>query len=254
MAVKSDLLAMQVQVADFRQQLSKSTGDLIMAKAALNTVLARPVDSPVQVNGELKSKNFTLPGAGELIRTALQQRPDYRKANEEIKAMEQKIKAAGGQWWPDLNLFAEVGRSSRNIADGSSDFTIGAGLTFDILDFGRSARIRQAQAGTEAVRSRALHQANSIRLEITQAYQMFNTAKERLEVASAAVEQGIEALRIVQDRHEAGLTTITEVLRAQTALLGAKMNLLGARYDLYLSFAKTKLAAGSLTSVEDLAS
>ena len=104
------------------------------------------------------------------------------------------------------------------------------------------------------MRARAQYQANSIRLEIAQSYQMFNTSRDRLEVASTAVEQAMEALRIVQDRHESGLTTITEVLRAQTALLGAKMNLLASQYDLYLSFAKTKLAAGSLTGVEEMAS
>ncbi len=253
MAVKSDLLAMQVQLADFRQQLTQASGAVRTAEAALNTVLARPVNSPVQVSGQLESKDFVLPGVDELMKTALQARPDYRNANHEISAMEQRMKAAGGQWWPDLNVFAKVGRSSRNITEGSSDFTIGAGLTFDILDFGRGARIEQARAGTEAVRSKALHQANSIRLEIAQAYQMFNTSRERIEVAATAVDQGVEALRIVRDRHEAGLTTITEVLRAQTALLGAKMNLLGAQYDLYLSFAKTKLATGSLTGVQDLA-
>jgi len=254
MAVKSDLLAMQVQLADFRQQLSQASGAVRTAKAALNTVLARPLDTPVEVSGKLESRDFTLPEVDELVKIALESRPDYRKANHEISAMEQKTKAATGQWLPDLNVFAKVGRSSRNITDGSSDFAIGAGLTFDILDFGRNARIEQAKAGTEAVRSQALYQANGIRLEIAQASQMFKTARERLTVASTAVEQGQEALRIVRDRHEAGLTTITEVLRAQTALLGAKMNLLGAQYDLYLSFAKTKLATGSLNGVDEMAS
>ncbi|MFH1964348.1 MAG: TolC family protein [Acidobacteriota bacterium] len=254
MAVKSDLLAMQVQLADFRQNLSQASGTVKTAKAALNTVLARPIDTPFQVAGQLESRAFLLPGEDELVKIALVSRPDYQKANHEISAMEQKIKAAGGQWWPDLNVFAQVGRSSRNITDGSSDFAIGAGLTFNILDFGRGARIEQARAGTDAVRAQAQYQANAIRLEIAQSYQMFNTSKERLEVASSAVAQAMEALRIVQDRHEAGLTTITEVLRAQTAMLGAKMNLLGAQYDLYLSFAKTKLAAGSLTGVEEMAS
>lgn len=254
MAVKSDLLAMQVQLADFRQNLSQASGTVKTAKAALNTVLARPIDTPFHVAGQLESRAFLLPGEDELVKIALVSRPDYQKANHEISAMEQKIKAAGGQWWPDLNVFAQVGRSSRNITDGSSDFAIGAGLTFNILDFGRGARIEQARAGTDAVRAQAQYQANTIRLEIAQSYQMFNTSKERLEVASSAVAQAMEALRIVQDRHEAGLTTITEVLRAQTAMLGAKMNLLGAQYDLYLSFAKTKLAAGSLTGVEEMAS
>jgi len=254
MAVKSDLLAMQVQLAEFRQNLTQARGAVATAKAALNTVLARPTGSPVKISGELQSKSFSLPGVEELEKIALVSRPDYQKANHEIRVMEQKLKAAKGQWWPDLNVFAQVGRSSRNISDGSSDFAVGAGLTFNILDFGRSPRIAQAQAGTEAVRSKAMYQANSIKLEIAQAYQMFNSSRERLEVAETAVSQGEEALRIVRDRHESGLTTITEVLRAQTALLGARMNLLGARYDLYLNYARTKLATGSLTGVGEMAS
>jgi outer membrane protein TolC len=56
-------------------------------------------------------------------------------------------------------------------------------------------------------------------------------------------------LRIVQDRHGAGLATITEVLNSQTALLRAKMNLLGARYQYYVGFAKTLLVTGKLDEV-----
>ena len=253
MAVKSDLLAMQVQLADFQQRHAQAQGAVKTSVAALNTVLARPISSPVVISGELRSKSFALPDVGELEKIALVSRPDYQKANHDISAMEQKLRAANGQWWPDLNVFAQVGRSSRNIVDGSSDFTVGAGLTFDILDFGRKPRIEQARAGTEAVRSKAMYQANSIRLEIAQSYEMFNTSRKQLEVAATAVEQASEALRIVRERHESGLTTVTEVLRAQTALLGAKMNLLGAQYDLYLSYARTKLATGSLTGVEEMA-
>jgi outer membrane protein TolC len=68
-------------------------------------------------------------------------------------------------------------------------------------------------------------------------------------VAASAVSQASEALRIVQDRHGEGLTTISEVLNAQTALLRAKMNLLAARYDYYLGFAHARLASGKLEDV-----
>ena len=41
----------------------------------------------------------------------------------------------------------------------------------------------------------------------------------RLLVAQRVIGHATEALRIVQDRYREGLTTITEVLRAETALV-----------------------------------
>ena len=95
MAVKSDLLAMQVQLAGFRQDLSQASGAVKTAKAALNTVMARPIDTPFQVEGHLESKAFSLPDENEMVKIALVSRPDYQNANHAVSAMEQKIKAAG---------------------------------------------------------------------------------------------------------------------------------------------------------------
>ena len=126
---------------------------------------------------------------------------------------------------------------------------MGAALTWNILDFGRQSRIEQSIAAIDGARAREDQKTNEIKLEVVRAYQHFVTSREKLKVAAAAVNQASEALRIVQDRNNVGLTTVTEVLRAQTALLQAQINLLGAHYDHYLGFAGTKLASGSLTDV-----
>ena len=48
-------------------------------------------------------------------------------------------------------------------------------------------------------------------------------------VAGQVIDQAAETHRIVQNRYREGLTTITEVLRAETALLRARLNLVAAR-------------------------
>jgi outer membrane protein TolC len=254
LVVKSALLAMEVQLADFRQQLAQATGDEEMAWAALNTVLALPIDVRQELAGALDERSFPLPSRGDLIRLAMTQRPDYRKAAANVDLAEQQVRSARGDYLPDLNVFASVGRSSHNLADGSGDFAVGASLTFDIVDLGRSPRIQQAVAESRGAQAQERAAANEIRFEVVQAYQQFVTAREQLNVARAAVDQGVEALRIVEDRHEVGLTTVTEVLRAQTALLRARLNLLGARYGHYIGFAKTLLVSGGLTDVRGLVS
>jgi outer membrane protein TolC len=54
----------------------------------------------------------------------------------------------------------------------------------------------------------------------------------------------------VQDRYHEGLTTITEVLRAETALVRARMNVLAARHDYYIGYANVLLTSGRLTDVQ----
>jgi outer membrane protein TolC len=50
----------------------------------------------------------------------------------------------------------------------------------------------------------------------------------------------------VQDRYHAGITTITELLQTETALVRARSDVLAARYDQYLSYAHVLLATGQL--------
>jgi outer membrane protein TolC len=57
-------------------------------------------------------------------------------------------------------------------------------------------------------------------------------------------------LRIVQDRYREGLTIITEVLRSETAFVRTRLNLIAARYDYYVGYARILMASGRLTDVQ----
>jgi outer membrane protein TolC len=71
-------------------------------------------------------------------------------------------------------------------------------------------------------------------------------------VAAKSVEQATTAARIVRDRYEHGLTTITEQLRAETALVRARLGLLAARYDAVTNHAELLRAMGGLNDVDGL--
>lgn len=248
-AVTSDLLAMEVQLADFRQQLVQAEGDERTALAALNTSLSLSVETPQALAGSLTDRQFQVGSLADLVSTALENRPDFQNAVRQTEIAQRKVQSARGSYWPDLNLFAQVGQSSQNLSNGSADFAVGASLNFDLVDFGRGARIRQSLAASDSARAQQDQTRDRIRMEVVQAFQRFLSSRERLQLASTAVDQAVEALRIVEDRLDVGLTTVTEVLRAQTALLKARFNLSGARYDHYLGYAGILLATGSLLDV-----
>jgi outer membrane protein TolC len=253
--VSSDLLSAEVQLAEFHQQQIQAAGEIITARAALNTALGLPVDVPQNVSGRLVAKTFGAVSQEELMRLALEHRPDYSRAALARDSRREQLKGARSELLPRVDVFANAGGSTNKwVYDGSGDYLIGASVTFNLFDAGRKARITQARAAAELAAREQEHLANQVRLEVVRAYQEYVSARERLIVAERVISYATEALRIVQDRYHEGLTTITEVLRAETALVRARLNLLAARYDHYVGYANVLLATGRLTDVEPFAS
>ena len=91
--------------------------------------------------------------------------------------------------------------------------------------------------------------ANQISFEVVRAYQQFISARERLQVVAQTTTQAGEVLRIVRDRYREGLTTITEVLRAELALVRARTDVETARHNHYVAYASVLLATGRLKDV-----
>lgn len=252
--VQSDSLSAEVQLAEFRQQQIQAEGDLVIAQFALNTVLGVAVDAPQKVAGQLAEKTFNIGTQAEMIRLALDRRADLARAGLSLKSSQERTRGARGEYLPRLDVFGTYGVSAQTLANGSSDYTVGASVTFNLFDAGRSARLKQARAAENAAAAEAENLAGQIRFEVVRAYQQYVSARERISVAARALDQASEAQRIVQDRYQAGLTTITEVLRAQTTFVRARMSLLAAKYDHYIGYANVLLATGRLTAVDEFVS
>jgi outer membrane protein TolC len=247
--VQSDLLAAQVQLAGFRQHRVQVKSELATAQAALNTALGLPVEMQQQILGELAERNFSLDGIEVLFSTALQNRPDYQRAVLESRQKSTELRGTRGEWLPRVDAFVSAGHSSPHFVGGSGDYAAGASVTLNVFDAGRKQRIAQGQAAKSIANAQQEQLANQIRFEVVRSYQQYVSARERLKVVAEVSAQARETLRIVQDRYQAGITTITELLRAETALVRARSDVLAARYDQYIGYANVLLATGRLTDV-----
>lgn len=247
--VQSDWLAARVQLAQFRQQQIQMTGELATTLAALNVALGLPVDTPQRPLAELIDRRFSIDAVQVLSSQALQNRPDYQRAVLSSQATTAQLHGARGEWLPRIDAFVTAGRSSEHFTNGSADYAAGATVSFNLFDAGRKSRIARASAARSIANAEEEQLANQIRFEVVRAYQQYVSARERLEVVAEVSAQASETLRIVQDRYHAGITTITELLHAEIALVQARSDLLAARYDQYLSYANILLATGQLKDV-----
>jgi outer membrane protein TolC len=122
-------------------------------------------------------------------------------------------------------------------------------VRFNILNgFADKARLEEsaaAQRRADAERERA---QSGIRLDVRRAYLDLRAADQRVEVAQAAVAEAAESLRIIQNRYEAGLTNVTDLLRSDTALLAARTRHLAAVYDQRMAAVRLEQAVGRLSA------
>lgn len=250
LVVDADLLAAEVHLADLHQQEIQARGNVEIARAALNTLLALPLDAVHQLGAVLPELDVAIAPEAELLRSAIEHRPELRQAALEIDAKQKEVQAALGQYLPRVEFVATVGNSGHEPASGSGDYALGGTLSFDLFDWGRFARVNQARARRDGAEAAHARRADEVRFEVKRALEEYRAAQARIGVAAAAIERARETLRIVRDRYEVGLTTITEMLRAHAALVRSELQLLTARYDQNVGYARILLAAGQLTGVD----
>ena len=181
-------------------------------------------------------------------RLAAGRRPEMMQAvlAESLARTERQI--AGSAYWPQVAFQGTVEADRQNFrSNGGANWSTAVTLRWNLWTGGETrARVEQArfaESRAEALRKRA---DSAIQLEVRKAYLDVRAAAQRVEVASAAAVEAEEANRIIQNRHQAGLTTVTELLRSETALAAARTRRLAAIYDHRVAAAALEHATGAL--------
>jgi outer membrane protein TolC len=147
---------------------------------------------------------------------------------------------------PDIGAFAQVWDNRIDWDKGSQAWAVGLGVKWTPWDAGRGKREAAATAEQRAAEQDARAAADQIRLEVALAYRRAVAARERHAAASGGLDEGREALRVVQERRKAGLATLTDELETETAALGAALSEIAAAAEVAMADAALSRAAGEI--------
>lgn len=247
MAVESDRLSAEVNLAQRRQDRVEAENDLTMARAELAVVLGTP-DARYELLDSVLD-DVPLPDLGRLQVQSLQFRPDLKAAQELMTAQKARIAAARAAYGPRIQSFANWQADNPRFTGGGSNFwTAGFSLQLSLFDGGaRRSRLDFERRQSERLRHQLTVSENQAHLEVQRAYLAYDSAKRRLEIAAASVQQAEESLRIVRNRYEEGLTLVTELLRSEETVRQVQVDHSRAQYRLKLSALQLKYATGELT-------
>ncbi|PBI78019.1 TolC family outer membrane protein [Rahnella victoriana] len=159
-----------------------------------------------------------------------------------------QIREAQSAWFPQIGLTANTGSSTQQDFSNSMNNAAAYGLTLSqlIYDFGKTnASISQQKSAQESYRYKLLATLSDVAEQTATAY--LDVLK--YQDLTAAVEENIRALEDVRRmsslRSDAGLTTQSDVLQAQSRISGMRSTL--KQYQANLAAAKAQLT--SLTGV-----
>ncbi len=247
---KSDLLRAQVHIADLEQQLAEAKSQVSIAKCRLTVVMGIAGDLDFTLSSPLEPGD---PIEGDLdawINKALAARPDLKSLSLQKTIAEKEMDKSKAARLPSVNLTGNYEINSEDFEDHGNSYTVGAALSLPLYTGGRiSAAIREAQNNLKQTDAMVRGLNQQICGETRQAFFNAKSSWERIPVSKAAVGQAEESLRIVKNRYDNGLFTITDLLDAEVAVQQSLMNHLKSLHDYKAASTRLSLAAGSIEKI-----
>ncbi|RJP47416.1 MAG: TolC family protein [Desulfobacteraceae bacterium] len=250
LAVKSDLLRIDVHIAELEQHRISARSHVAMARAALNAVMGRDLHlavSPLTSLGTPAGMDGTHPPLSDWIETALAKRPDIQQMVLREQMARAEIQKSKSAHLPSVNLNGAYEINSESFSDTADNYLVGASVTLNLFSgFQHSARARETVHLHEEIKANLAGMKQQVRLETEQAYFDLQSSQQRIIFARTAVAQAEEALRIISDRYESGLLPVVSLLDAELAVYRAKSMRLEALKENMETHARLRLAAGTL--------
>jgi outer membrane protein TolC len=241
----ADVLALEVHLADSRQRQIATSGDLVVARLELAEALGLPLDQPVVL---VKPSPAAAPAdMASLTRQALDARPERHQAEIQIQLAENERRLAQAAFLPRVGIDTAWEFNGSRWSTQRSGWIVGARVELNVFnglaDRARVSAARQAEARTAADRDRI---ERRIEVDVRTAVTRVTAAQARETAGRASLAQARDSQRIVRDRYDAGLATITDVLRAAEAVFDAEARATAAEMDTILETVALNRAAGRL--------
>lgn len=249
-AVESDYLSARVRIATRRQELIRAQNNVEMSRARLSTAMGLSTQSEFEPTNALAEREFHVTRLEELEKQAVELRPDLKRVRSEEAAQQQSVSIAKSAFGPRVNAFAgwQADNPTFVAGGGGNNWLAGIELQFDLFQGGaKRAQLSRERAMQDKVAAIKEMAADAVRLEVRRTYYDVDAARQQLEVTRASIADSQESLRINQNRYEAGLSTITDLLASEEAARRTQADYWEAVCRYFTGYAALELATGTLS-------
>lgn len=245
-AVKTDVLNLETQLAQAREDLIKARNGAQLALAALNSGIGSDLVAPDTIESP-NSAAFEAPPPECKDPEAFENRPELRAARLMRQIKEQDLRKAKAGYAPTISAFGSLDADGDASSDFEQSYMAGVMAEINIFDGARTrAAVQAAQAELAAAQADEDRARLNLKLDLQQAFLGTREAWERLGVVRKSLETAQEAQRIVQEQYQQGAADISILLQTQVGVTAMQTRSAAAQYDYLTALSNLQRAKGEL--------
>ena len=225
----------EAELANALQMQAMAEARSEQALIALKTTLGIDLDSDVTLSDRLEYRAIAV-SVEEGMSAAARLQPEIRAAVKQREAAEADVRAAFGNYFPQVSVSAmydwawSKNRSESRMSDDG--YSVGLVVTLPVFDgFMRENAVRTAQSRLDRATQAEGLARQQIARDVNQAALMLTAAEKSVEASRRGIAQAEEEFRVVQERYQSGRGIQLEILDAQVALTRARFNTVNALAD-----------------------
>jgi len=254
---QDQVLRARAELLEVEQQARDARNLVQQARSLLNFLLNRPLETPLE-ESDIASLDATVVQAAEDLETlrveALANRPELAQLDRTREAAAAQVDVVRAELKPTLSLGVEGGTQGEDYTFGRGSNFATAGLSFNwrLFDGGANrAAVREARAIARQTDTQRDEIAQQVQLEVQQALDRLDTARDSLATAAARADAARAGFRIASRKRDEGVISQVEFIDARSALTSAEINLNLTRFALLARQAELDYAtaAGALPPV-----
>ena len=245
---RNDLLKAQLQSSNIELNLVDAENNLQIANLNMNLLLGLPDQTPLQLDTAGIQRKEDSRTVEEFVQSALKERKDIAALGLRKKAAETNIKAVKADMLPALQLTGGyIAADIPKLLSITNAVNIGVGVSYNIGSLWKTkSKVQQVEAQVKQLSINESILDDNIRLQVNKNYVSLLSYRKKIEVYAKAREQAAENYRIVKNKFDNSLATLTDLLEADVANLQANLSFTLARADAFVAYNKLLQSAGIL--------
>lgn len=244
MVARNDQLAANVELADARQQVVQAGNQLDLAKARYNQLLDRNLAAEVKLVHRFPEAPEA--ALAELSADALKQRPELAALEQQIEALGQQAQSVKAGLLPQVAVNGGYQYQENRYQAYEGMWMANVGMDWKLYDGSSSHRSDALTRQAMSLKEQRDDLAGMINLQVRQAWLDIQETQKRIAMTRQAIDQADENLKVTTDRYQQGLSTNTDVLKAEELRATSHGNFNNATYDAALAAVRLRHAMGVL--------
>jgi outer membrane protein len=247
----NELLSAEAQQARERVAAIEAANARRIADADLRRLTGIEAAGEIEPVATLEPPSDQQSETARLIAEAIATRPERRALTDRADAARARIDAAAAERLPQIGVGGGFDYSRPNArifpraARWEDSWDVSINATWTLWDGGRVRADRaEAAAGARAAAARIADFDRQITFEVRQRQLELESSRAAISAADEGVRAATEAHRVLGERFGAGVSTNTEVLDAQTAMLQAELDRTRALSNARIAEARLARALG----------